>query len=1009
MHPTPGRSLALAMAVVTTLAWTAEARPARADGPGDREGVRLTVERYERLMAAARRSSGPEATWTRGELDIDLPAPDGHFVRAVLSARLSVVGDGLAAVALLPADVVLEAATIGGSTATLVQRSGAHVALLDHDVKDAAVELRFLVPVRPSEAGARLVVVPLPPLPGAAATVDAGDTESDTDRVDLWPGAAIDRSGDSLTASIPATQALALRWGAREDSHVVRRVDYTLRPDESGDGVDIRASFELRLDQRRAQVRLAHADAALTDLREGATPIAASVRGDWYEATVTGPGRHVLTATFRLAIDRSQGQPQVTLALTGVPITQVAVTVPGKRAVTFDPAVPVTTQVAGEGEGAETTARAFLPPSDEVGISWTESRAAPEELVRTNTETYQMLTLQEGVLRSHVVIRYQVIRGKVKELPVELPDGVVLYKVSGDGLEDWRTYPADGDAPRQVRVFLGRELEGAYTLELDLETIVPKEEGAELSLPLVRPLDAFREMGVVALFDGDKVGFGDAQQTQYTKAGEDALPVDIRQDLEDKVAQAFKHIGAPGPMSSRVASAKVREVRFAARIDTLYEVKESSLVGRASALVEVKSGRRDAFVISLPEEVAEPHVTAPSLNRVTRLEAFAGAGEGRKAYEISFTRALEGAIQIDVEFEALLPKDLGRVEVPALILHDAESQQGSLGLAAETGIEVLPEPSKDLRKVDVVELPKAVRFRSDREVQVGYHYAHVPWQLAIDVKRHKTVETRNAVVTQAWVETTILDSGHVETRALLAVANEDRQFLRLTLPASSEVLRVTAAGEGVKAVADEESGAIAIRLPTDRRLFVEVIYALPPSALGAVGSLDLMAPRADMRVSDLQWLLRAPEELVLYGIDTELKEIPAAQYRSPDQLDEGEGVPIRVPVTEAMQAHLFTYAVHDIAEPALGLSLSYVGTPGPGVAKVLFFLALVLLAQVVLRRASGSALGVPGLLALGVGLVAAALLAVGWGWGLPEMTVLLVTLVICAGVGIARRRRQGAR
>ena len=54
--------------------------------------------------------------------------------------------------------------------------------------------------------------------------------------------------------------------------------------------------------------------------------------------------------------------------------------------------------------------------------------------------------------------------------------------------------------------------------------------------------------------------------------------------------QAFKHVGVAGPIATRVAQAKVREVRFDARVDTLYTVKEGSMVGQASVLVEVKSG-----------------------------------------------------------------------------------------------------------------------------------------------------------------------------------------------------------------------------------------------------------------------------------------------------------------------------------------------------------------------------------------------------------------------------------
>ena len=74
-------------------------------------------------------------------------------------------------------------------------------------------------------------------------------------------------------------------------------------------------------------------------------------------------------------------------------------------------------------------------------------------------------------------------------------------------------------------------------------------------------------------------------------------------------------------------------MRFDARVDTLYTVKEGSMVGQASVLVEIKSGRRDAVVISVPEGLAEPRITAPSLNKVEP-KAGAEVGAGRTAYEV---------------------------------------------------------------------------------------------------------------------------------------------------------------------------------------------------------------------------------------------------------------------------------------------------------------------------------------------------------------------------------------
>ncbi|MEZ4463011.1 MAG: hypothetical protein R3F43_00475 [bacterium] len=804
---------------------------------------------------------------------------------------------------------------------------------------------KYIVPVQKGDDGAPYAVLPMPPMAGAALSVSGVGGEAEA-----WPASDVRRGGDGLEASVPATSAVLIRWGQPVGRDLVRRVDYTVTLDESGDGVDVLARFEVNTSARDARVRLTGVDDALVDLVEGTTPVASRVEDGWHVAIIEKAGRHTLTARFRLAIDRSRGQPQITLQPNNAPMARVAVTVPGKRAVEFEPVVPITSTIKGDGEGAETTAVAHLPPSEEVILRWTEARAAPESQVRANTETYQILTLEEGVLRSRVFVKYDVINGKLKELPIALPEQVVLYKVEGTAIEDWRIFPATDTEPRHVRVVLGQELEGSAQIELQLEMVVGTAEGTALSLPVLRPMAAFREGGVVALLDGDKVGFAPAEVTGFTPVGQDALPADIRQTLRDKVSQAYKHVGEPGTLASKVATAKTREVRFDARVDTLYQVREGSLQGNAAVLVELKSGRRDFLILSLPVGLAEPRITAPSLNKVEPV-ADAEVGEGRQAYAVRFTQALEGAIQLDVEFERIFEKDLEGLPMPDLRVHGAEVEAGSLGIAAETGMELTPGEGKDLRRVTAEELPKAVRLRSEDELRLAYTYARAPWGLSLGIKRNKTVETLDAVARHVWLESNVLENGHRVTRATYEVANEDRQFLKLKLPEGSQVLSVQSDGRKVKAVQDQ-TGTVAIPLPKGRTLQVEVTYDVAGDALGFYQGIDLAAPVADLRSNDIQWLVRVPSRLTVLGFSTDLKELPGMSFGGP------AGEPL--PADNEMTERLFGYSVQDADGKALTLTARLARAPGAGVDLLLYVLSLLALLGVTRRRAQGRPLGVAG-------------------------------------------------
>ncbi|MCA9539344.1 MAG: hypothetical protein KC620_10685 [Myxococcales bacterium] len=982
----------LALAALTCLCTL---RPAVAEEPG--EQVRLSLERYGRLMRIAERADGPRITWGRGTVRVELAGEPGRPAEVTVESRVTLTGGGTAEVPLLPAHAVLRSGTVDGNEMTLLPSAGVHVALLEGN-ETVNVRLVYAVNAETGDDGSPFLLVPLPPVPGAALTVDGVSAASS-----VWPGVDVQRNGGRLTADLPATPAVVVRSGGDGTGESVRRAGFTMRPDASGDGVDVQAEIEVQVDGQKGTVRLAQAGSALIDVREGNAPLATRVVDGWHTAILNGRGRHSITARFRLAIDRTQGQPQVRLNPDNAPIAQVTLTVPGKREITIEPPVPLATAVSGDGDRAETRASAWLPPRDEVILKWTEARAAPETKVRVNTETFQLLTLEEGVLRSRVLARYDVIYGKLKELPIELPAGVVPYKVIGDGIEDWRVLAADGDTPRHVLVILGRELEGKFALELQIEQPVAPKEGTPIDLPLVHPMVreniVIRQQGVVALFDGDKVGFAPATAEGYNKVGQDALPADVRQELRDKVNQAFKHLDVPGPIRTSVAAAKARDIRFDARVDTLYLVREGSLTAQASALVEIKSGRADKLHISVPEDVAEPRVSGPSLNKVEPDESF-DAGAGRKAFAVTFTQALEGAVLLDIEFERVLKKeDTGPRPLPGIRIHGAEVESGSLGIAYEAGMAVEAGEAKDVRRIPVTELPKAVRLRSDLEVRLAWKYTYAPWELAVAVKSYGTVETLKAEAEQVRLMTHVLESGHIISRATYAVANDDNQYLHLTLPEEATVLRVTADGEKIKAGRDE-AGDITIPLPKNRRTLVAITYEVRRDALGLFSAIDLAAPRADVRSRDLQWLVRVPADLGVLRVSTDLKRAEPYTWNP----IEGDGAD-ELPRDEADQALVFTQPVNEAKAP-IAVALTLAGALGEGAGTFLLVLALIALVIVTRHRAVRKPWRTRDTVLIVIGVGALLLKAIGWDFEVGEGIVLLVVLTV---VGlVSHRMARGA-
>ncbi len=471
------------------------------------------------------------------------------------------------------------------------------------------------------------------------------------------------------------------------------------------------------------------------------------------------------------------------------------------------------------------------------------------------------------------------------------------------------------------------------------------------------------------------------------------------------MAQAFKHVGPPGTVASKVAAARKEEVRFDARVTSLYTIEERTIAGATSIVIEIKSGRLDHVLLSLPADVADPRITAPSLNKA-ELDRKAKVGEGRKGYDVRFTQGLEGAVQIQVEFEMLQPKKLGKVRLPDVRVHGAEVEEGTLGIGAESSIEVRAEAGKELRRLDLEELPPAMRRQSERELLYGFRYSQAPWRLGLEVKRHKTVETLNAVVVGAWLETNVLSNGHIVSRVRYRIDNGDRQFLRVRLAEGTRVLAVSADGKEVKARQDDK-GAIAIPLPPQKKLMVELRYEVVVDKPGIVASVEAAAPLIDVRVNAVKWVVRVPGDRRVMGMDTDLREGHSGQWNAPGEAATS-GLTVPVPVPDDAVELFFVHSVHDPKDEPLALSFRHVPTESGGLAVLMWLLGVAGMCFFAWTVGRGGGSGRKHILALAVGAFVLGLKGMLWGLDGGELLLAAFAMIVVGAVGWLAKLREKA-
>ncbi|MCB9740363.1 MAG: hypothetical protein H6747_13965 [Deltaproteobacteria bacterium] len=878
-------------------------------------------------------------TWGSGS--VALSAESGALVAAI-SAPLVVGQPGAVDVALMSASHVRTVQVDGAAAAWRLE--GGVLLLHRPEGSDRSVRVRIELEL-PAVAG-RALVVPLPAWPGGTLDAVPGDLEvqgaSDDGRIAGTSRALVLTPSASKAPQVRAARyEVALRPGA---------ADITLRIEVSGRG-------------QSGRISLAPIAAALIDLQVDGKPATPFSEDEHHEVEIAATGRHIVIARMQVTAEGDEQDQSVSIGRVDAPITEVLVRVAGKRAIRFEPEVPTQSRF----ERGQTVVHGFLPPGETLQVGFAVDGDAIERSVRFSAETVQIVRMEEGLLRGEAQVQLKVVQGKATAIQLALPDEVVVAEVQGSDVSTWDVLAASGELPRRLRVGLAGD-GSERRLTIRFQRPLPTKEKVAFEAPLLRPLGAFHESGVVVLQGGDKVGFADIEGAEgWLRAGLEALPAAMRQQLEGRADQVWRHIGPPKKLPAQVSAARVREVRLEARGTALVRVDERALHASHVVVVEIKAGRTDTILLDLPEAVGEPRVAAASLSKTAPAEGLQPE-KGRKLWELRFSTTLEGAVQLQIDLEQLLAADQDAIVVPDVRVRGAEVETGVLALAAEAGLELAPDAQGETRPVPTTELPEALARQAGRDLVAGFRSPRGAIQVRAGLQRRATVATLDAFARRVWLDTHVLEDGRIAARAVVAVQSAGRPVLRVQLPDGAKVLALSVGDAHVKAVRDEKGG-LAIPLGGGSEVRVEVRYELQRDALGALAHVELLAPRFDVRQGPLQWRVLLPGELQRLRETTDLRD---AMHGDWEPLPEGGAanlMPLPLPY-DAVEFRLGREVTD--ADGAATISMWLAPRPPQSLGWLALLAGAALLAFGALRGQRGMLIGGIFSLALGLGIGAMA-------------------------------------
>jgi MYXO-CTERM domain-containing protein len=171
-----------------------------------------------------------------------------------------------------------------------------------------------------------------------------------------------------------------------------------------------------------------------------------------------------------------------------------------------------------------------------------------------------------------------------------------------------------------------------------------------------------------------------------------------------------------------------------------------------------------------------------------------------------------------------------------------------------------------------------------------------------------------------------------------------------------------------------------------------------------LGAVELVAPDADVRTNDIQWLVKVPRVRPVFRVATDLKQVPPYQWRARE--DEGEAV--ELPADPDSERFLFTYAVQDDAEAPLAVTLRFVAAPDRDSEPWIFVLAVLALAFVTRRRAKRQPMGAADIAALVVGVGGLVLVATLWRLDIEDGVAAMVVLLAVGWFSRVKRPNEAA-
>jgi hypothetical protein len=360
-------------------------------------------------------------------------------------------------------------------------------------------------------------------------------------------------------------------------------------------------------------------------------------------------------------------------------------------------------------------------------------------------------------------------------------------------------------------------------------------------------------------------------------ATELVLAVPAEQDLDftvanarlksDKVVGSDRVVEATLPATGSLSVSWQVEIPEAAKQDARVYAEVYTLVGIGDGLLRTTTTVQDTILFagvstlrfSLPKDMTLLDVTGSGIRDWN-------AKDG--TLEVVLNYAAEGSYSLQLQMEKVVGEKSQDLVAPVVVPMGVERAKGWVGVEARGNLEVNAGQVAGATPVDVRSLPAAILGITDQPVLLGYKYLGAEPAIPLVVAQHADVDVLVTLLDETRARTMWTRQGRRLTSVQYRVRNNRRQFLRLALPAGSELWSASVGGRAVQP-AKASDGRVMVPLIRSQAtggslaaFEVEVVYVESTEATpdNGRGHFTAALPQADAPSTYVAWTIYSPEE-----------------------------------------------------------------------------------------------------------------------------------------------------